>query len=102
MSPIGLTHVDSHALRALDEVPCGSGCWSSGYFPNTVEFIPHQRKGCLDEGWVGVPPFHSGVTYTELLSIWKCFYITLSRALRDMWVSSPVGAADMKIFSIIA
>jgi hypothetical protein len=31
-------------------VPCGSGCWSSGYFPNKIEFIPHQSNGCLDEG----------------------------------------------------
>ena len=37
-------------MRALYEVPCGSGCWSSAYFPNKVEFIPHQSKGCLDEG----------------------------------------------------
>jgi hypothetical protein len=32
-------------------VPCGPGRWSSGYFPNTVEFIPHQSKGCRGEGW---------------------------------------------------
>jgi hypothetical protein len=57
MSPIGLTHIDSHALRVLDEVPCGSGCWSSGYFPNTVECIPHQSKGCLDEGCSQTPTF---------------------------------------------
>jgi hypothetical protein len=49
--PIGFPYVDSHASRALDEEPCGSGCWSSEYFPNKVEFIPHQSKGCLGEGW---------------------------------------------------
>jgi hypothetical protein len=53
MSPVGFTHVDSHALRALDEVPCGSGSWSSRYFPNKVEFIPHQSNRCLDEGCRG-------------------------------------------------
>jgi hypothetical protein len=37
-------------LRALYEAPCGSGCWSNGYFPNKVEFIPHQSQGCLGEG----------------------------------------------------
>jgi hypothetical protein len=47
-SHIGFTHVNSHALRALYEVLCGSGCWSSECFPNTVESIPHQNKGCLD------------------------------------------------------
>jgi hypothetical protein len=31
-------------LRALYEVPCGSGHWSSGYFPKKVELIPHQSK----------------------------------------------------------
>jgi hypothetical protein len=41
-------HVDSHALRALYEVPYGSQSWSSGYFQNKVELIPHQSKGCLD------------------------------------------------------
>jgi hypothetical protein len=29
---------------------CGSGCGLSGYFPNKVELIPHQSKGCLGEG----------------------------------------------------
>jgi predicted ATPase len=29
---------------------CGSGCWSSGCFPNKVEFTPHQSIGCCDEG----------------------------------------------------
>jgi hypothetical protein len=42
--PVGFTYADSHALRALYEAPCGSGCWLSGYFPNTVELIPHQSK----------------------------------------------------------
>ena len=41
----GLTDADSHALRALSEALCGSGCGLSGYFPNTVEFIPHQSQG---------------------------------------------------------
>jgi deoxyribonuclease-1 len=50
MEPVGLTHVDSHALRTLYEAPYGSGRRSRGYFPNKVEFIPHQSKGCLDEG----------------------------------------------------
>lgn len=49
--PIGFTYVDARAFRALDEAPCGSGCWSSKYFPNTVEFIPHRGKGCLGEDW---------------------------------------------------
>jgi hypothetical protein len=53
MYPVGFTHVASHVLRALYEVPCGSVCWSSGYFPNKVELIPHQSKGCLDEGCNG-------------------------------------------------
>jgi hypothetical protein len=35
---------------ALNYEPCSSGCGLSGYFPNTVECIPNQRKGCLDEG----------------------------------------------------
>jgi hypothetical protein len=48
--PIGLTHVGSLALKTHFYALCGSGCRSSGYFPNTVEFIPHQGKGCLDEG----------------------------------------------------
>jgi hypothetical protein len=43
---VGFTHIDSHVLRALHEAPCGSGRWSSGCFPNKVEFIPHQSKGC--------------------------------------------------------
>jgi hypothetical protein len=34
---------------------CGSGCWSSGCFPNKVEFTPHQSIGCCDEGWVIAP-----------------------------------------------
>jgi hypothetical protein len=42
-------------LRVLDEVPCGSGCWSSGHFPNKVEFMPHQSKGYLDEGCLVIP-----------------------------------------------
>lgn len=46
----GLTDADSHALRALSEALCGSGCWSNGYFPHTVECIPHQSQGCLGEG----------------------------------------------------
>jgi hypothetical protein len=33
---------------------------------------------------------------TELLRIWKSFHITRPIALRDMWVSSPVGAAYME------
>src|SRR5262247_2850247 len=48
--PVGFTYVDSHALRTLYEAPCGSGGWSSRYFPNTVGFIPHRGKGCLGEG----------------------------------------------------
>src|SRR5262245_14880692 len=44
--PVGFTSVDSHVLRALDEAPCGSGYWSSAYFPYTVECIPHQSQGC--------------------------------------------------------
>ena len=38
----------------------------------------------------------------SLLSIWHCFHITLSIALREMWVSSPVGLLIGKVFSIIA
>jgi hypothetical protein len=44
--PVGFTHADSHASRALYYVPCGSGGWSSGYFPNKDELIPHQSKSC--------------------------------------------------------
>jgi hypothetical protein len=49
-SPIGLTHIGSLALRAHSYARCGSGGWSSGCFLNKVEFIPHQSKGCCDEG----------------------------------------------------
>ncbi len=34
-------------------------------------------------------------TVASLLNIWNYFHITLSIALRDMEVSSPVGAAYM-------
>ena len=50
-------------MRALYEAPRGSGCWSSGCFPNTVEFIPHQSKGCLGEGCSmtgALTPIHTG------------------------------------------
>src|SRR5262245_49142696 len=60
--PIGFTYVDSRAFRALDEAPHGSGGWSSEYFPNTVEFIPHRGKGCLGEGWKGI----QGCTYLPM------------------------------------
>jgi hypothetical protein len=49
---IGFTRVDSYSLRILYEVPCGYGCWSSGYFPTKVEFISHQDIGRLGESWV--------------------------------------------------
>jgi hypothetical protein len=42
------------------------------------------------------------MTGEGIVSRWKCFHITLSIALRDMWVSSSVGAAYTEIFSIIA
>jgi hypothetical protein len=45
-----MTHLDSYAPRAVSYVLCGPGCWSSGCFPNKVEFTPHQSKGCRDEG----------------------------------------------------
>jgi transposase-like protein len=68
--PIGFTYVDSRALRALDEPPCGSGCWSSRYFPNTVELIPHRGKGCLGEGCNGgfIPNYGERYRHGERIS----------------------------------
>jgi hypothetical protein len=36
--------------------------------------------------------------FVQLLNIWKCFHIILPTALREMWISSSVGAAYMEIF----
>jgi hypothetical protein len=63
--PVGFTYVDSRALRALHEAPCGSGGWSSRYFPNTVELIPHRGKGCLGEGCTDPPAWASPLVIGE-------------------------------------
>jgi hypothetical protein len=34
----------------------------------------------------------------ELLTIWQYFHITIPTALRQMWISSFVGAADTEIY----
>jgi hypothetical protein len=39
--PIGFTSLDSHALRALYEAPCGPGCWSISCILGKVGFIAH-------------------------------------------------------------
>jgi hypothetical protein len=44
---------------------CGSGCGLSGYFPNKVELIPHQSKGCLGEGCRGIVSIISNTTSPE-------------------------------------
>src|SRR5688572_10879547 len=61
--PIVFTYVDSRALRALYEAPCGSGGWSSRYFADTVGFSAHRGKGCLGEGW-STTCLHDGVVNT--------------------------------------
>jgi hypothetical protein len=38
-------------------------------------------------------PMPYACSYPELLSIWKYFHMTLPTALREMWISSSIGAA---------
>jgi hypothetical protein len=41
-------------------------------FPNKVGFIPHQRKGCVDEGWYGlseVERFRHGAVFLSPVDV---------------------------------
>jgi hypothetical protein len=88
--PVGFTHADSHASRALYYVPCGSGGWSSGYFPNTVEFIPHQSKRCLGEGCNIT--LMTAFVFTES-GIKKC-HLTLSTQGVRFFIVQPLHGHD--------
>src|SRR5262245_56399735 len=46
---------------------CGSGCGLSGYFPNKVELIPHQSKGCFGEGCMRSSPSAMATPVDQLL-----------------------------------
>jgi hypothetical protein len=77
-----------------------------GFFVMTASVILTDRDVDLDM----MPPAAGGglrvvtrvnrdeARAAELLSLWTCVHITRSRALRDMGVSSPVGAAYMEKF----
>lgn len=77
-----------------------------GFFVMTASAIVTDRAVDLDMMTPAEGGGRRGVTRVnrdearaaELLSLWTCVHITRSIALRDMGVSSPVGAAYMENF----